>query len=146
MSPGQDPAEFLYELDTRRERLNACEPPEGPTDVNSRTSSSKLFRRSTSASAHPPREARLRDRRHSPHDVRYLCGQSCPFGRGAAISTAGDNHRDVFCHYCERAGQIKNTCPLSAPSTSSSDNNESNGTNSITAAGRTASTRPAASR
>ena len=32
MSPGQDPDEFLYELDTRRERLNACDPPEGSTD------------------------------------------------------------------------------------------------------------------
>ena len=32
MSPGQDPEKFLYELDTRRERLNACDPPEGPAD------------------------------------------------------------------------------------------------------------------
>ena len=32
MSPGQDPDEFLYELDTRHKRLNACNPPEGPTD------------------------------------------------------------------------------------------------------------------
>ena len=26
MTPVQDPDEFLYELDTRRERLNACDP------------------------------------------------------------------------------------------------------------------------
>ena len=32
MSPGQDLDEFLYELDTRRKRFNACDPPEGPTD------------------------------------------------------------------------------------------------------------------
>ena len=32
MSPGQDPDEFLYELDTRRERLNACDPSEGSMD------------------------------------------------------------------------------------------------------------------
>ena len=31
-SPGEVPNEFLYELDTRCERLNACDPPEGPTD------------------------------------------------------------------------------------------------------------------
>ena len=31
MSPDQDPDEFLYELDTRRKRLNACDPPERPT-------------------------------------------------------------------------------------------------------------------
>ena len=32
MRPGQDPDEFLYELDTRREHLNACDRPAGPTD------------------------------------------------------------------------------------------------------------------
>ena len=51
----------------------------------------------------PSREARLRDRRHSPHDVRYLCGQPFPSssttgiaGRGAAISAAKYNHRDII--------------------------------------------------
>ena len=32
MSSGQDPDKFLYKLDTRRERLNASDPTEGPTD------------------------------------------------------------------------------------------------------------------
>ena len=30
--PGQQFVDFSYELDTRRERLNSCDPPEGPTD------------------------------------------------------------------------------------------------------------------
>ena len=32
MSPGQDPDEFLHKLDTRRELLNVCDPPERPKD------------------------------------------------------------------------------------------------------------------
>ena len=67
LSPGQDPEEFLYELDTRRERLNACDlhPPSPSAGVR--------------AHPHIPlREARLRDRRHSPHNARALCDQPCP--------------------------------------------------------------------
>ena len=32
MRPGQDPNDYLYHMDSRRDRLNACDPPEGPTD------------------------------------------------------------------------------------------------------------------
>ena len=32
MRSGQDPAEYLYSTDNWRGRLNACDPPEGPTD------------------------------------------------------------------------------------------------------------------
>ena len=32
MTPGQDPDEFLYIMDSRRDRLNTSAPPEGPTD------------------------------------------------------------------------------------------------------------------
>ena len=35
MSPGQDPDEFLYELDTHRERLNVFDSPEVLTDRQS---------------------------------------------------------------------------------------------------------------
>ena len=31
MTPGQDPDEFLYIMDSRRDRLNTSTPPEGPT-------------------------------------------------------------------------------------------------------------------
>ena len=33
MSPSQDSDEFLYELNTHRKRLNTCDPPEGPADL-----------------------------------------------------------------------------------------------------------------
>ena len=30
--PGQDPDDYVYHMDNCRDRLNACDPPEGPTD------------------------------------------------------------------------------------------------------------------
>ena len=35
-------------------------------------------------------------------------------GRGAAMPAAEDNRKDIICHYCERAGHFKKTCPLRA--------------------------------
>ena len=32
MRPGQDPDDYLYHMDSCWKRLNACDPPEGPTD------------------------------------------------------------------------------------------------------------------
>ena len=32
MRPGQDPDDYLYYMDSCRDRLNACDPSEGPTD------------------------------------------------------------------------------------------------------------------
>ena len=32
MRPGQDLDNYLYHMDSCRDRLNACDPPEGPTD------------------------------------------------------------------------------------------------------------------
>ena len=32
MHPGEDPDEDLYHKDSCRDRLNACDPPEGPKD------------------------------------------------------------------------------------------------------------------
>ena len=31
-NPGQDPDDYLYDMDSNRDRLNACDPPEDPTD------------------------------------------------------------------------------------------------------------------
>ena len=32
MRPGEDPDDYLYDMGSCRDRLNACDPPEGPTD------------------------------------------------------------------------------------------------------------------
>ena len=121
-SPGQDPDEFLDELDTCRERLNACDPPEGPTD--------RQFE-DIVLQALPPEYERI----HTCHlekpdvgiaDIRRmmsaiyaanLARSSSTTGnarRETAMSTAENNRRDIFCYYCERAGRFKNTCPLRA--------------------------------
>ena len=122
MSPGQDPDELLYEFDTRRERLSACDPPEEPTD--------RQFE-DINPQALPPEYERIR----TPHLEKPDCGiadirRMMPAiyaanlarsssttgiaGRGAAMPAADDNRRDIICHYCKHAGHFKNTCPLRA--------------------------------
>ena len=76
VSPGQDPDEFLYSP-----RTPQCVRPSRGTDGPS-IRGHHLPSSSAGVRAHPhipPRKARLRDRRYSPHDVRYLRGQPCPF-------------------------------------------------------------------
>ena len=53
MRPGQDTDDYLYHMDSCRDCLNACDPPEGPTDCNTIISSSKPFPRSTTVSVKP---------------------------------------------------------------------------------------------
>ena len=122
MSPGQDPDEFLYELDTRRERLNACDPPEGWTD--------RQFE-DIILQALPPEYERIRTSHLEKPEFGIADIHRMMFaiytaslarsssttriaGRGAAMPAEKDNRSDIICHYCERAGHFKNTCPLRA--------------------------------
>ena len=122
MSPGQDPNEFLYELDTRHERLNACDPSEGPTDCQFED---------IILQALPPVYERIRTSHLEKPDFGIADIRRMVFviyaanlarsssttgiaGRGAAVPAAKDNCRDTIYHYCERAGHFKNTCPLRA--------------------------------
>ena len=122
MSPGQDPDEFLYELDTRRKRLNACDPSEEPTE--------RQFE-DIILQALPPEYKRIRaSHLEKPDfgiaDIRRmmsaiyeanLAGSSSTTGiagRGAAMPTAEDTRRDIICLYCKRAGHFKKTYPLRA--------------------------------
>ena len=122
MSPGQDPDEFLYELDTRRERLNACDPSEGPTD--------RQFEDIILQALPPEYEHICTSHLEKPDfgiaDIRRMVSAIYAANlarlsltmeiarRGAAMPAEEDNHRDTICHYCERAGHFKNTCPLRA--------------------------------
>ena len=136
ISPGQEPDEVLYELNTRRERLNACNPPEGPTD--------RQFE-NIILQALPPEYERIRTSYLEKTDfgvadirrmmsaiyavnLARLSSTMGIAGLGVSMSTAENNRRNITCHYYERAGHSKNTCP-SASSMGSIDNNESNGTN-----------------
>ena len=149
MSPGQDPDEFLYELDTRRERLIACDPPEGPTDRQFMDIilQALLLEYKRICTSHLEK-ARLRDRRHSLRDVRYLCGQRCLFELddgdcGAwGCHTRGRRQPQIF--------PLLRTCGpfqehVSPPRQARAAATTTRETEQTTepAAGRTASTRPA---
>ena len=122
MSPSQDPDNFLYELDTRRERLNACDPSEGSTDrqfediileallpENERIRTSHLKK---------PDFGIVDNRRMvSAVYAANLARSSSTTeiaGCRAAMPPAEDYRRNIICHYCKRAGHFKNTCPLRA--------------------------------
>ena len=121
-SPGQDPDEFLYEFDTRRERINACDPPEGPTDCPFED----IILQALSPEYECIRTLHLEKPNFGIADVRRMMPAiyAANFARSssttriaghrAAIPAAEDNRRDTICHYCERAGHFKNTYPLHA--------------------------------
>ena len=122
MSPCQGLDEFLYELDNRRELLNACDSPKGPTD--------RQFE-DIIVQALPPEYERIRTSHLEKLDFRItdicrtmsanyaanLARSSSTTGiteRGAALPAAEDNRRDIICLYCKRAGHFQNTCSLCA--------------------------------
>ena len=156
MSPGQDPDEFLCELDTRRKRFNAYDAPEAPTD--------RQFE-DIILQALPPEYERIRTSHlEKPDfgiaDIRRMMSaiyaanlarsssMTVIAGRGAAMPAAENNRRDIICHYCERAGNLNNTCPLRAKHEQPRQQREQRNEQQNKQQGgrrRTASTRPAAS-
>ena len=122
MSPGQDPDEFLYELDTRRQRLNACDPPEGPTDrqfedIILQALSPEYERIGTPYFEKPDFGiANIRRMMSAIYAANPAHSSSTTMiaGRGVAMPAAEKNPRDIIYHYCESAGHFKNTCPLRA--------------------------------
>ena len=109
MRPSQDPDEFLYELDTRRERLNACDPPEGPTD--------RQFE-DIILQALPSEYDRIRQTHFETRDfgLADICRMMTSIyadnlsrsesskgiaGRGAAMQGVDRNCTSVLCHYCD---------------------------------------------
>ena len=122
MNLGQEPDEFLYEVDIRRERLNACDLIEGSTG---RQCEDIILQ------ALPPEYERIRTihlekpgfgiadihRMMSAIYTANLARSSSTTwiaGHGAAMPGAEDNRRNLICHYCERAGHFENTCALRA--------------------------------
>ena len=139
MSPDQDPDEFLYKLDTRRERLSAFDPPEGPTGRQLEHSifqahSPECERIRTSNLANPDFGiADIRRMISAIYAVSLARSSSTTWiaGRGAVIPAAKDNRRDIIYPTTNARGILRRRVP-STPSTSSIDHNESNGTNSRT--------------
>ena len=122
MSPSQDPDKLLYELDTRRERLNACDPQEGPMDRQFED----IILQALPAEYERIRTSHLEKSDFRIADIRRmmpaiyaanLARSSSMTGntrRGAAMSAAEDNRRDIICHYRKCVGHFRNTCPLRA--------------------------------
>ena len=120
MNPGQDSDKFLYELNTRCERLNACDPPEEPTgrqleDIISQALPPEYERIRTSHLETP--DFGIGDIRRMTSAI-YAANLACSSsttdiaGSEAARPAADNNHKDIICHYCERAGHFKDACPL----------------------------------
>ena len=115
MRSEQDPDEYLYIMDTCRDRLNACDPPEGPTD---RQYEDILLQ------ALPPeykaiRQVHLERGDFGLADIRRMMAaiyadnpaRSCSdsfrgiAGHGAAIQ-AMTRDRNITCHFCGRIGHF----------------------------------------
>ena len=136
---GQDPDEFLYELDTRRERLNAYGPLEGPTG--------RQFEDIILQDL-PPEYERIRTSHFEKPDfgiadIRRMMSAIYAANLSRSSSTTGIMGPGAPCPRQKTTAEtsfattaktraVSRTRAPSAPSTSSSDNNESNGSNSRT--------------
>ena len=122
MRSDEDPDEYLYIMDSCRDRLNACDPPEGPTD---RQHEDILLQ------ALPPeykaiRQAHLERGNFGLADIRRMMAaiyadnlarsRSGSFrgiaGRSAAMQAMTRDRNDIKCHFCGRVGHFKIECPL----------------------------------
>ena len=122
MRSDQDPDEYIYIMDSYRDRLNACDPPEGPTD---RQYEDILLQ------ALPPeykaiRQAHLERGDFEFADVRCMMAatyadnlarsRSDSFrgiaGRGAAMRAMTRDRNDIKCRFCGLVGHFKIKCPL----------------------------------
>ena len=118
----QDPDEYLYIVDSYRDRLTACDPPESPTD---RQYEDIILQ------ALPPeykviRQACLERRDFGLADIRRMTAaiyadnlarsRSDSFrgiaGRGAAMQAMIRDRNDNKCQLCGRVGHFKTKCPL----------------------------------
>ena len=113
MSPGEVPDEFMYELDTRRKRLNACDALEGPTDRQFED----IILEALPLEYERIRTSHLKKPDFGAHDIRYLCRQPCPFelddgdcgARGCHACGRREPRRDIISQYYEHTGYFNNT-------------------------------------
>ena len=121
MRPDQEPDDDLYHMDSFRDRLNACDPPEGPTDwqyedITLQALPSEYDRiRQT----HPERrDFGLADipRMMAAIYVDNLSHSESSkgvAGRGAAMQAVDRDHTTrVLYHYCDQFGHFKRKYPL----------------------------------
>ena len=122
MHSGQDPDEYLYVMDSYRDRLNACDPPEGPTYRHYETIMIQALPPEYKAVRQVPLERGnvcLTDIRRMMAAIYadiLACSRSDAFrgiaGRGAPMRSIICDHNDIRCHICDRVGHFKSLCPL----------------------------------
>ena len=120
MTPGQDPDEFLYIMDSRRDRLNTSTPPEGPTDRQYED----ILLQALSPDYESIRRAHLERRDFGLADIRRMMAAIYAdnlsrrsitttgiAGPGVAMKTMDRDLSDVQCHNCSTFGHYRRNCP-----------------------------------
>ena len=121
MRSGQDPEEYLYILDSCRDRRNACDSPEGPRDRQH----ADILLKALPPEKNTIRRAHLERGDFGLTDIRYMMAaisahnlagsRSDAFmgiaGRGAAMQAMTRDYNDTNCHVCDRVGNFKRKCP-----------------------------------
>ena len=120
MRPGQDPDDYLYHIDSCRDHLNACYPPEDPTDRQHED----IFLQVLASEYDRTRQTHLERRDFGLADIRRMMAtiyagnlsrldsSKVVARRGAAWQAVGRERTSVLCPYCDQFGQFKRKCPL----------------------------------
>ena len=111
----QDHDDYLYHLDSYRNRLNACDPPEGPTD---RQYEDIIFQALT-LEYDRIRQTHLERRDLGLADICRMMAaiyadnlsrsesSKCLVRRGAVMQAVDRDRTSVLCHYCDQYGHFK---------------------------------------
>ena len=120
MRPGQEPDDYLYHMNSCRDRLNVCDSPEGPTDRQYED----IILQALPSEYDRIRQAHLERRDFGLAGIRRMItaiyvdnlsrseSSKDIAGCGAAMQAVDRDHTNVLCHYCDQFGHFKKKCPL----------------------------------
>ena len=120
MRPDQNPNVYLYHMGSCRDRLNACDPPEGPTDRQHEGITLQALPSEYDRIRHTHLERkgfgladihRVMAAIYADHLSRSESSKGIA-GRNAEIQAVDRNRTSVLCHYCDQLGHFKRKCPL----------------------------------